>query len=84
MARSLPYGGRAADQDGRCGLSRYRYEPVPAVSAFIGYCFDHREWPVRKALEKHNIIWSVADHEEKCMNAAGYWFALHQAALDLR
>ena len=79
--------GRVAERthrDHRYGLSRYPYEAGPAVGAFIGGFFDHREWPPRKALEKHASMRAVAEYEAKYINAAGYWSAFHDDCIDLR
>ena len=66
------------------GISRYPYEAGPAVGAFIGGFFEHREWPLRKGMEKHQSMRAVSEYECKYVNAAGDWAAFHHAAYDLR
>lgn len=39
---------------------------------------------MRKALEKHRSMRAVSEYEVKYVNAAGYWAAFHQAAIDIR
>lgn len=73
------------DVDRRYGLTRYPYEPGPAMMAFVGGYFDHREWPPRKQLlESQRSMRPVAEYEAKYVNAAGYWCSFHQSAIDLR
>lgn len=72
------------DRDRRFGLSRYPYEAGPAVSAFVGGFFDNRDWGPRKGLERQASMRAVSEYEAKYINAAGYWGAFHQAAVDMR
>jgi len=66
------------------GLTRYPYEQGPSVGAFTGGFFEHREWPLRKAMESHKSMRAVFEYEANYTNAAGYWMAFHEAALSLR
>lgn len=72
------------DRCRRYGISRYPYEAGPSVNAFLGGFFDNKEWCLRKGLEKQASMRAVAEYEAKYVNAAGYWGAFHEAALDLR
>lgn len=72
------------DRDRRFGLSRYPYEPGPSVAAFTGGLFDHREWPLRKGLERHQSMRAVSEYECKYINAAGFWSSFQETAISLR
>lgn len=72
------------DRDRRYGLSRYPYEAGAAIGVLTGGVFDHREWPLRKELERHSSLRSVSEYEAKYVNAAGYWNSFHTAAISLR
>lgn len=67
------------DRDRRYGLSRYPYKAGPAIGALKGGFFDHREWPLRKGLEKHPSLHSVHTFEAKYVNASCYCNAFHEA-----
>lgn len=66
------------------GLSRYPYEQGPAVGAFTGGLFEHREWPLRKGMENHQSLRPVCKYEANYINPAGYWMAFHEAAISLQ
>lgn len=75
---------RRCRDDKDFSLSRYPYEQGPSVSAFSGGFFEHREWPVRRAMEKHNSMRPVFEFEANYTNAAGYWMAFNKSAMALR
>lgn len=75
---------RRCRDDKDFGLSRYPYEQGPSVSAFTGGFFEHREWPIRKAMEAHKSMRAVFEYEANYTNASGYWMAFNQAAISLR
>ena len=54
------------------------------MAAFACGFFEHREWPLRKNMEKHESPRAVAEYGTNYINSAGYWMAFHEAALDLR
>ena len=54
------------------------------MAAFACGFFEHREWPLRTNMEKHQSLRAVAEYEANYINSAGYWMAFHEAALDLR
>lgn len=72
------------DRNRKYGLSRYPYEPGCAINALAGGFFDHKEWPIRKALEKHSSMRAVSEYEAKYINSTGYWLTFHDAAIELR
>ena len=53
------------------------------MAAFAGGFFEHREWPLRKNMEKHESLKAVAEYEANYINSAGYWMSFHEASLDL-
>lgn len=75
---------RRTRDDKDFGLSRYPYEQGPSVGAFNGGFFAHREWPLRKAIEKHNSMRAVYEYEANYINTTGYWLAFHESAIALR
>lgn len=54
------------------------------MSAFFGGFFEHRDWPIRRALGAHESMRAVIDYEAKYVNVAGYWCTFNQAAIGLR
>lgn len=75
---------RRCRDDKDLGLSRYPYEAGPSTQAFDGGFFPHRQWSLRKALEKHPSMRAVCEYETNYINASGFWMAFHQAAFALR
>lgn len=65
-------------------FTRYPYEQNPSVSAFCGGFFEHRECPIRKAMEKHNSMGPVFEYEANYTSATGYWMAFSEAAMVLQ
>ena len=75
-------------------------EQGPTVGAFTGGFFEHREWPIRRGLEKYISLrpgeeicevirfvleyGPVFEYEANYINAAGYWMSFHEAAISLR
>lgn len=82
--RSYGRIARRCRDDKDFGLTRYPYEQGPSVGAFIGGFFEHREWTLRKGMEKHQSLRPVCEYESNYINAAGYWMAFHEAAIALR
>ena len=62
----------------------YPYEQGPAIRAFNGGFFEHKHWPLRLDIEKHPSLRAVAEYEANYINAAGYWMAFHESAIQLR
>lgn len=73
-----------ADREQRFGLTRYPFESGAAASALIGGFFDNEDWTLRRKLAKQQSMFSVAEHEAKYVNAAGYWSAMHHVAYAMR
>lgn len=73
-----------ADREQRFGLTRYPFEAGAATSAFDGGFFDNEDWTLRRKLSKQPSMFSVAEHEAKYVNSAGYWSAMHHVAYALR
>eukprot|EP00737_Agarophyton_chilense_P004284 gb/GEZJ01005313.1/.p3 GENE.gb/GEZJ01005313.1/~~gb/GEZJ01005313.1/.p3 ORF type:complete len:110 (+),score=14.03 gb/GEZJ01005313.1/:94-423(+) len=73
-----------ATDDKNFGLSRYPYEQGPTVGTFTSGFFEHREWPLRKGLEKHSSLRPVREYEDNYVNAAGYCMDLHESSISLR
>jgi hypothetical protein len=44
---------RRCRDDKDLGVSRYPYELAPGVSPFSGGYFEHREWAIRRGMERH-------------------------------
>jgi hypothetical protein len=75
---------RRCRDDKDFGFSRYPYEQGPGVGPFSGGYFEHREWPIRRGMERHSSLRPIYEHEAHYTNAAGYWMAFHQSAVALR
>jgi hypothetical protein len=75
---------RRCRDDKDFGFSRYPYEQGPGVGPFNGGYFEHREWPIRRGMERHSSLRPLYEYEAHYMNAVGYWMAFHQSALALR
>jgi hypothetical protein len=44
---------RRCRDDKDLGVSRYPHELAPGVSPFSGGYFEHREWALRRGMERH-------------------------------
>jgi hypothetical protein len=44
---------RRCRDDKDLGVSRYQYKLAPGVSPFPGGYFKHREWAIRRGMERH-------------------------------
>lgn len=75
---------RRCRDDKELELSRYPYEAGPTLQAFDGGFFPHREWTLRRGMEKHESMRAVCEYEANYINAVGYWLAFQQAAFALR
>jgi hypothetical protein len=75
---------RRCRDDREFGVSRYPYEQGPGVGPFSGGFFEHREWPVRRGMERHPSLRPICEYESNYVNAAGYWLSFNQSALALR
>jgi hypothetical protein len=66
------------------GVSRYPYELAPGMSPFAGEYFEHREWAVRRGIERHPGLRPLFEYETHYKNSAGYWMSFSSATMDLR
>ena len=83
-ARAYGTIARRCRDDKDFGITPYPYEQGPGVLAFSGGFFDHRDWPLRRGMEKHSILRPVVEYEANYVNLAGYWMTFHEAAISLR
>jgi hypothetical protein len=75
---------RRCCDDKDLGVSRYPYELAPGVSPFsVGY-FEHREWAIRRDMERHPSLLPLFEYEAHYTNSAGYWISFSSAAMALR
>jgi hypothetical protein len=75
---------RRCRDDKDFGFVRYPYEQAPGVNPFVGGYFEHREWAIRRGLERHPSLRQLFEYESHYINSAGYWMAFHQSAIALR
>jgi hypothetical protein len=75
---------RSFRDDKDLGVSRYSYELAPAVSPFSGGYFEHREWAIRRGMERHPSLRPLIEYEAHYTNSAGYWMSFSSAAMALR
>jgi hypothetical protein len=68
----------------RLRVSRYPCELSSGVNPFAGGYFEHREWPVRKATERHTSPCPLYEYEANYINSTGYWLVFDEEALALR
>jgi hypothetical protein len=54
------------------GVSRYPYELPPRVNQFAGGFFEHREWAIRRGMERHSSLRPLYQDESHYTNAARY------------
>jgi hypothetical protein len=66
------------------GVSRYPYELAPGVSPFSGRYFEHREWAIRRSMERHPSLRPLFEYEAHYTNSAGFWMSFSSAAMALR
>jgi hypothetical protein len=75
---------RRCRDDMDLGVSRYPYELALGVSPFSGGYFEHREWAIRRGMERHPWLRPLFEYEAHNTNSAGYWMSFSSAAMDLR
>jgi hypothetical protein len=75
---------RMCRDDKDLGVSRYPCEKATGVRPFAGGYFEHREWTIRRAMERHPSLRPRFEHEAHYMNSAGYWMSFRSAAVRLR
>jgi hypothetical protein len=75
---------RRCRDDKDLGVSSYPYGLAPGVSPFSGGYFEHREWAVRRGIERHPSQIPLYEYESHYTNTAGYWMSFSSAAMALR
>jgi hypothetical protein len=75
---------RRCRDDRDFGVTRYPYELGPGVNPFAGGYFEHREWPIRRGMERHASLRTIYEFEAHYVNSAGFWMAFSTAAMALR
>jgi hypothetical protein len=45
------------------GVSRYPYELPPGLNLFAGGFLEHREWAIRRDMERHSSLHSLYQYE---------------------
>jgi hypothetical protein len=63
---------RRCRDDKGLGASRYPDELASGVTPFAGGYFEHREWTIRRSMERHPILRPLVEYEAHYMNSAGY------------
>jgi hypothetical protein len=66
------------------GVSRYPYELAPGVNPLSGGYFEHREWAIRRGIQRHPSLRPLFEYEAHYTNSAGYWMSFLSAAMALR
>jgi hypothetical protein len=75
---------RRCRDDKDLGVSRYPYELAPGVSPFSGGYFEHREWAIRRGMERHPSLRPLFEYEAHYTNSSGYWMSFSSAAMAVR
>jgi hypothetical protein len=75
---------RRCRDDKDLGVTRYPYELAPGKSPFSGGYYEHREWAIRRGMERHPCPRPLFEYEAYYTNSAGYWMGFSSAAMDLR
>jgi hypothetical protein len=72
-------------RDGKdLGVSRYPYVLAPGVCPFSGGYFEHREWAIRRSMERHPSLRPLLEYEAHYSNSAGHWMSFSSAAMALQ
>jgi hypothetical protein len=75
---------RKCRDDKDLGVSRYPSELAPGVSPFSGGYFEHREWAIRRGMERHPSLRPLFEYKAHYMKSAGYWMSFSSTAMALR
>jgi hypothetical protein len=54
------------------------------LNPFAGGFFEHREWAIRRGMERHSILRPLYQYESHYTNASGYRISFSVAAIALR
>lgn len=74
---------RRCRDDKDFGLTGYPYEQGPNIVALNLGFFEHRDWPLRRAVELYHSMRPVFEYEANYFNAAGYWMEFSEVAISL-
>jgi hypothetical protein len=74
---------RRCRDDKDLGVSRYPYKLAPRVSPFSGGYLEHREWAIRRGMERQLSLRPLFEYEAHYTNSAGYWMSFPSAAMAL-
>jgi hypothetical protein len=72
---------RRCRDDKDLGVSRYPYELDPGVSPFSGGYFEHREWEIRRCMERNPSLRPLFEYEAHYTTSAGYWMSFSSATI---
>jgi hypothetical protein len=70
--------------DNDLGVSRYPYDIAYGVIPLSGGYFEHREWAIRRGMERHPSLPPLFEYEAHYTNSARYWMGFSSAAMALR
>jgi hypothetical protein len=73
---------RRCHDDKYLGVSRYPYELPPGLNPLAGGFFEHRQWAIRRGMERHSSLRPL--YEAHYTNTPGYWTSFSVAATALR
>jgi hypothetical protein len=59
-------------------------ELVPGVSLLSGGYFEHREWAIRRGMERNPILRPLLEYEDRYTNSSGCLMSFSSAAMALR
>jgi hypothetical protein len=65
------------------GFSRFPYKLAPGVIPFSGGYFEHREWPIRRGMERHPSPRPLFEYEAHYTNSAVYWMSFSTVVMAL-
>jgi hypothetical protein len=75
---------RRCQDDRDFGVTRYPYELGPGVNPFAGGYLEHREWPIRRGMERHASLQHIDEFEAHYVDSARFWMVFSTAAMALR
>jgi hypothetical protein len=84
VARGVCPIARRCRDDKDFGFARFPYEQGPGVNPFAGGYFEHREWAIRRGMERNASLRPLFEYESHYLNSAGSWMAFNQSAMALR
>jgi hypothetical protein len=73
---------RRCQDDKDLGVSRYPYVLASGVNPFVGGYFEHREWAIRRSMERHPSLHPLFEYEAHNTNV--HWISFSSAAMAQR